>query len=296
MDSRRLRCFVALAEELHFRRAAERCHVTQSALSQQLKTLEEDLQVSLVYRTKRHVSLTQAGEVFLLEARKTLAQADQAVHLAQRTARGEIGQLFVGATAPAMFIVMPEIVRLFRSRLPEVGLIVREMTTTEQESALRSGQIEAGVIHPPLDDGTLLCAAVAEIPFKLVLSDQNPLARQKVLRICDLAEQHFITFPRRIGPRLYDAIIGLCQTAGFSPQIIVEASPAQSIIALAAAGFGVGWIASETQQFPRVGAVYRRLTGNAPLLPLAVAYRPGPLSPVLATFLAVAVEVGRVAK
>ncbi len=296
MDSRRLRCFIALAEELHFRRAAERCHMTQSALSQQLKTLEEDLQVRLVYRTKRHVSLTQAGAVFLFEARKILAQADQAVHLAQRTARGEIGQLFVGATAPAMFIMLPEIMRLFHAKLPEVGLIVQEMTTTEQEAALRSGQIEAGIMHPPLDDGTLRCTAVAEIPFKLVLSDQNPLAQQEILRIDDLAEQHFITFPRRIGPRLYDAILGMCQTAGFSPQIILEASPAQSIIALAAAGFGVGWIASETQQFARAGAVYRSLTGDAPCLSIAVAYRPEAASPALATFLAVAAAVGAAAK
>jgi DNA-binding transcriptional LysR family regulator len=296
MDSRRLHCFVALAEELHFRRAAERCHLTQSGLSQQLKTLEDELQVNLVYRTKRHVSLTQAGEVFLVEARKTLAQADQAVHLARRTAHGEIGQLFVGATAPAMFIVLPEIVRLYRARRPEVGLIVREMNTIEQEVALRSGEIDAGIAHPPLDDATLACRPIAELPFKLVISGQNALARQPVLRIDDLGNEHFILFPRRIGPRLYDAIIGMCQSAGFSPQIILEASPAQSIVALAAAGFGVGWIASELQQFARPGVVYRALTGNAPYLPIAVAYRPKTVSPALESFLAIAIEVGRAAR
>ncbi len=145
-----------------------------------------------------------------------------------------------------MFIMLPEIMRLFHAKLPEVGLIVQEMTTTEQEAALRSGQIEAGIMHPPLDDGTLRCTAVAEIPFKLVLSDQNPLARQEILRIDDLAEQHFITFPRRIGPRLYDAILGMCQTAGFSPQIILEASPAQSIIALPR--LGSGWDGSRPKR------------------------------------------------
>jgi len=296
MDSRRLRCFIALAEELHFRRAAERCRITQSGLSQQLRALEDEMQVSLVYRTKRVVSLTQAGTIFLFEARKTLAQAEQAVHLAQRTARGEIGQLFVGATAPALFILLPDIVRQFRAVRPDVGLVVREMTTTEQETALRTGQIEAGVVHPPLDDTGLACTLVADVPFRLVMSRENVLARRRVLRIGDLANQQFITFPRRIGPRLYDTIIGLCQKAGFSPQILLEASPAQSIIAMAAAGFGVGWVASKMQQFSRPDVVYRALTGDAPRFTLGVAHRREPPSPSLATFLDIAATVGRTAE
>ncbi|MEJ1975144.1 MAG: LysR substrate-binding domain-containing protein [Acetobacteraceae bacterium] len=227
MDPRRLTCFVALAEELHFRRAAERCHITQPALSQQLKTLEDELQVQLVYRTKRQVSLTHAGEVFLEQARTLLSLGEQAVQLTQRAARGEIGQLTIGVTAPALFIVFPEIARWFRQHLPGVTLQAFEMTTAEQEIALKSGRIEAGIVHPPLDDGTLACAAIADVVFKLVLSDQNPLARRPALHLRDLADEHFILFPRSIGPRLYDTIIALCRNAGFSPQIILEASPAQ---------------------------------------------------------------------
>ncbi len=293
MDSRRLRCFVALGEELHFRRAAERCHISQSGLSQQLRSLEEELQVNLVYRTKRVVSLTEAGAVFLREARKALAQMEQAASLAQRTARGEAGQLLVGATAPALFILVPEIVRRFRMLRPHVGLIVQEMTTMEQEIALRLGHIEVGVVHPPLEDLGLTCTQVADVPFRLVMSRDNVLAGKDAIGIEDLADQKFILFPRQIGPRLYDTIIGLCQTAGFSPDILLEASPAQSIIALAAAGFGVGWIASELQQFPRADVVYRALTGPSPRFTLGVCHRGPAVSPSVDGFIQAAIAAGR---
>jgi DNA-binding transcriptional LysR family regulator len=270
MDLRRLAFFVTLAEELHFRRAADRCHMTQPALSQQLRTLEDELQVQLMHRNRRQVALTRAGEVFLGEARKLLSQAEQAAELTRRSARGEVGQ-----------------------HLPGVALVVREMTTAEQEAALRAGQIQVGIIHPPLDDPSLACEQFATVPFKLVLSQDNPLARRRTLRMADLGNENFITFPRQIGPRLYDRIIALCQEAGFSPRIILEASPAQSIVALAAAGYGVGWIASRHQQFPRAGVVYRRLVGPGPQLTLGVAYDARNAPPELQSFVATAKLTGQ---
>ncbi len=293
MDPRRLTCFVALAEELHFRRAAERCHMTQPALSQQLRHLEEELEAQLVYRNKRRVSLTPAGEVFAEAARKILQQTRQAAQLVRRTARGEIGQLFVGCTAPAMFIVLPEIVRLFSEELPDVGLMVQEMTTAEQEEALRQGHIQLGIVHPPLDDSSISCLPIAEVAFKLVISNLNPLSRKRKLMLRDLASEHFIMFPRKIGPQLYDQIVALCQSAGFSPRMIHEASPAQSIIALAASNFGVGWIASRYQQFPRPGIVYREIIGPAPVLTLGVAHNQGETAPAIQRFLAIARRVGQ---
>ncbi|MDE1994082.1 MAG: LysR family transcriptional regulator [Rhizobiaceae bacterium] len=293
MDPRRLTCFVALAEELHFRRAAERCHMTQPALSQQLRHLEEELEAQLVYRNKRHVSLTPAGEVFAEAARKLLLQSRQAAQLVRRTARGEIGQLFVGCTAPAMFIALPEIVRAFSQELPDVGLIVEEMTTAEQEEALRQGHIQVGIAHPPLDDSSISCLQIAEVDFKLVISNQNPLSRKRKLMLADLASENFIMFPRKVGPRLYDQIVALCQSSGFSPRMIHEASPAQSIVALAAANFGVGWIASRYQQFSRPGVVYREIIGPAPSLTLGIAYNQDETAPAIQKFLSVATKIGR---
>ncbi|HEY0294656.1 MAG TPA: LysR substrate-binding domain-containing protein [Bordetella sp.] len=292
MDRRRLECFLALAEELHFHRAAVRCHMTQPALSQQLRVLEEQLQVQLVYRSKRHVALTRAGEVFLDEVRKILRGMDLAVAMARRTERGEIGQLKIGVTAPALYIVFPEIVRAFAQRLPEVGLIVHDMTTAEQEQALRNRSIQLGIVHPPLEDTALSCTLIATTAFNIVLSDQNPLAKRRRLRLRDLANEQFIIFPRTIGPQLYDHIISLCQSEGFSPKVILEITPAQSIIAMAAAGFGIGFIASEYQLLPRPGVVFRKLEGVAPSLSLGVAYDGSDVSPAMKVFLELAQRIG----
>ncbi|NYZ14524.1 LysR family transcriptional regulator [Azospirillum sp. RWY-5-1] len=293
MDRRRLQSFVALCEELHFHRAAARCHMTQPALSQQLQQLEAELQVQLVHRNKRRVSLTRAGEVFQHEARRILRQMEHAAHLARQTDRGEIGRLSVAVTAPALYIVFPEIMHRFRLALPNFGVNVQVMTTSEQEAALRSGSIDVGIFHPPLDDRSLSSHLITSMRFNIVLSDLNPLAAHPVLRLEELSRERFIIFPRVIGPSLYDEIVALCQQAGFSPEVILEASPAQSIIALAAANFGIGLIASRLQQFDRPGVVYRPLDGPAPHLTLGVAYQSDDSSPAIRTFLDVATEVGR---
>ncbi|MFC7400456.1 LysR family transcriptional regulator [Chelatococcus sp. GCM10030263] len=292
MDRRRLTCFVALAEELHFHRAAARSHISQPGLSQQLRELEDQLQVQLVYRTKRRVSLTRAGEVFLAEARKILRTMDEAVHLARQMDSGAIGQLVVGATAPALFIVLPEIVKRFSEILPRVEIVAHDMTTAEQEAALRRGDIHVGILHPPLDDPSLACREIANTPFDIVLSERNPLARLPHLTMGDLKDERFVIFPRQIGPRLYDHIIALCHDAGFSPKEIVEASPAQSIVAMAACNIGIGFVASRLQHYARPLATYRRLEGPAPQLTLGAAYVRDNPSPALQKFLDVATEVG----
>jgi len=293
MDRRRLECFLALAEELHFHRAAARCHMTQPALSQQLRMLEAYLQVQLVYRNKRQVSLTRSGEVFLEQTRKLLRDMDQAMELTRRTDQGEIGQLAIGLTATALYMVFPEILRIFARRLPDVGVIVHEMTTAEQEEALRAGTIQLGIGHPPLDDPSLACHTIATTAFNIVLSERNPLAKRKTLTLRDLAGEQFIIFPRKVGPQLYDRIISPGPEAGFSPKWILEGSPAQSSIALAAANMGIGFIASEFQRLVRPGVTYRKLEGPTPYLSLGVAYHADDTSPTVQVFLDVAEAVGK---
>jgi len=292
MDRRRLLSFIALAEELHFERAAARSHITQSAMSQQLLHLEQQLGVKLLYRNKRRVSLTRAGSIFLEEARRIVAQIDAAVRLTREIDRGQRGQLVIGTTAPALYIVFPEIVASLNQALPNVHVVVREMTTAEQEEALRAGDIHAGIVHPPLVDETLVCREIARIPFDLVLSTHNPLSQRPELSLSDLAEQRLILFPRRIGPRLYDGMLSMCSEAGFSPEVILEAFPAQSIVALAACNFGVGFIASRVQHFERPLAVYRKLSPPAPILTLGVAYRQDEFSPLVQSFVEAAVSGG----
>lgn len=293
MDRRSLECFIALAEELHFHRAAERCHISQPGLSQQLRRLEDQLQVQLLSRSKRHVALTRAGAAFLDEARKILRSMSRAVDLARQTDHGVIGQLRVGATASAMFIMMPELIKRFTELLPQVRVQVFHMTTAEQEVALRDGEIHVGIGHPPLTDTQLTCDLLAELPFDVVVSSSNPLSRKARLSLKDLAEETFILFPRDVGPRLYDHIISLCHQQGFSPRRIIEVAPAQSIVAMAACNAGVGFVASKVQHYDRRHAVFRRLSGIAPQLTLGAAYQDtAPLPPMVRSFLDAAVEVG----
>lgn len=294
MDRAALECFLALAEELHFHRAAERCHISQPAMSQQIRKLERELDVRLAHRTKRTVSLTRAGEVFAVEARKTLRQMDLAAELALRTDRGEIGQLTVGVTAPALYVVFPEIVARFRRRLPNVGLVVRELTTAEQERALLHGDIDVGLVHPPLEDAALVTEQIGRAAFQIALPDGHRLTAQDEVALADLGGEEAVIFPRQIAPQLYDTVLLLCQEAGFTLKIAMEAHPAQSIIALVASGVGVGFIASETQRLARAGVVYRPIRGPRPHLSVGVAYHADSIAPATREFLAAAHQAGRV--
>ena len=151
MDLRHLRYFVAVAEELHFGRAAARLHIAQPALSQQIRRLEEELQASLLRRTKRHVELTEAGRIFVQEARATLAQAERAVRLAQRATRGEIGRLGVGLCTWIDTTYIPKAIRTFGERHPEVELELHSLASPEQLSALRDGRINVGFARSPMN-------------------------------------------------------------------------------------------------------------------------------------------------
>jgi DNA-binding transcriptional LysR family regulator len=293
MDRAGLQCFVALADELHFGRAAERCHMSQPAMSQQIRRLEQELNVRLAHRNKRMVSLTRAGEVFVVEARKMLRHMDDAAALTQRTDRGEVGQLRLGVTAPALFVLYPEIAALFHARLPNVGLVVREMTTAEQEHALRRGDLDVGLVHPPLDDAGLAAEEIGRAPFHIALPVTHPLTRHESVELGDLHGEQVVIFPREIAPQLYDTVLLLCRDAGFSLRIAMEAHPAQSIIALVAAGVGIGFIASETQRLDRAGVTYRPIRGPGPQLSIGVAYHADETAPSVRTFLAVAREAGR---
>lgn len=293
MDRVALDCFVALAEELHFHRAAERCHISQPAMSQQILKLERELGVRLAHRTKRVVSLTRAGEVFVVEARKTIRQMELSAELAQRTDRGEIGQLTVGVTAPALFVVFPEVVARFRSRLPSVGIVVHEMTTAEQEKSLMRGDIDVGIVHPPLEESALRTEQIGRVAYQVALPEGHRLAARRSVALADLDGEPIVIFPREIAPQIYDTVLVLCQEAGATLKIVMEAFPAQSIIALVASGVGLGFIASETQRLTRAGVVYRPIVDPRPHLSIGVAYHADHIAPAARAFVTAAHEAGR---
>jgi len=291
MELRHLRYFVAVAEELHFGRAAQRLLMAQQPLSRQIRDLEAEIGVDLFHRTKRTIRLTEAGQVFLTEARKTLQQAEQAIILAQQTGRGEIGKFAVGFTGPALNTVLPKVVRRFKEKHPQIELTLERLQTNEQVEALRSQQIQAGLLHPPIADDSLSLNVIHREGLVAVLPDSHRLARSKHISISKLAHEPFIFYPRHIGPVLYDRILSLCQQAGFSPKIVQEVAPQQTILGLVAAEVGISLLHASAASVAPVGVVLRPIVEPTPELELAVAWNSETTNPVLPAFLAIVRDV-----
>ena len=284
MELRHLRYFVAVAEELHFGRAAKRLCITQQPLSRQIKDLETELGAKLFYRTKRTVRLTEVGEIFLVEARKILQQADYAVKLVKQASQGKIGHITVGFTGSALNIVLPTAVRQLKKFYPQVNLTLKRLQTIEQVEALKTGQIDLGLLHPPIEDDTLILETIYQEQLVVALPDTHYLAKNPSLSLKQLANESFILFPRQFGSVLYDQIINLCQQAGFSPNIVQEAIPQQTILGLVAAGIGISLIHSSVRTVGRHGVIFKELIEPTPILETAVAWNPNATNSVLPHF------------
>ena len=286
MELRHLRYFVAVAEELHFGRAAKRLCITQQPLSRQIKDLEAELGVELFYRTKRTVRLTEVGELFLVETKKILQQADYAVELVKRASHGKIGTIAVGFTGSALNMVLPAAVRQFKQLYPQVELTLKRMQTPEQVEALHDGQIDLGLLHPPINDDGLILETIYREQLVVALPDNHPLANvTQPISLQQLATDSFILFPRHVGSVLYDRIINLCQQAGFSPKIIQEAIPQQTILGLVAAGIGISLIHSSARTLGRSQVVFKDLIEPTPTLETAVAWNRHATNPIISSFI-----------
>ncbi|MGF1481843.1 MAG: LysR family transcriptional regulator [Cyanophyceae cyanobacterium] len=290
MELRHLKYFVAVAEELHFGRAAAKVHITQPVISDQIRRLEQELGVQLFSRTKRTVQLTKPGKLFFAEAKQILEQVEKAVTVVQKAERGELGSLIIGYTGPALYTVLPEIVRTFRDRSPEVELVLREICTHHQLEALRAGDIEVGFLHPPID-GNFETVSIMTEKMVLALPEGHPLTSFPQIPVRKLSDQSFILFPQQEGPSLYSRILSICQQAGFNPKIVQEVTPQPTMIGLVAAGIGVSFVSASLQNLNRPGVVYRELDVPTPELELVAAWQPTGLSPVLQRFLEVVREV-----
>jgi DNA-binding transcriptional LysR family regulator len=284
VELRHLRYFVAVAEELHFGRAAERVGIAQPPLSQGIQRLERELGLQLFTRTKRRVALTEPGRVFLTEARATLAQAERAVDLARRAARGEVGRLNVGFVGSATFALLPPILRRFRKTHPEVELMLYELSTSQQVAALAERRIDIGFVRPPFDAAGLELEIVDREPLVAVLPAEHPLAARERLRLRDLAGEPFVLFPGSYGPGLRGHIVGACQAAGFNPRIVQEAIGQPTIVSLVSVGIGVSLLPAAIKQLPWQGVVYCRLEDDVPPVEMALAWRRDDDSPALRAF------------
>ncbi len=291
MELRHLRYFIAVAEELNFTRAAEKLHIAQPPLSQQIQHLEAELGFQLFRRTKRTVHLTAAGQVFFEEAGKILQQVDRAIQLGRQTSRGELGQLTIGFVSSAAHNVVPAILQAFRTRCPAVKLELHELTTNEQLQRLRFGQIDIGFVRPPVEQEGINSEIVFRESLIVALPETHPAGDRAKVELRELSTEPFILFPRSQAPGLYDAIVSLCQQAGFSPRAAQEAIQMQTIVSLVAAQMGVAIVPESMQNFQRNGVVYKSLPESTCIVAIALIWRSDPTEAVQ-RFLEVTRQIG----
>lgn len=272
MDIRAMACFVAVAEELHFRRAAERLHLTQPSLSQRIRALEHEIGADLFVRDRRSVALTPAGQAFLEPARRAIDNARIAREQALRAVRGEVGRLRLGFTVLAFYGLLPEAVQAFRRRHPDVEVELAEMNSPSLELALASGKIDLAILHPPLSHPDLAIHPLTDEPLMLALPEGHSLADFQEVPIGALADEPMLIAPRHIGPSIYDRMIALFQSEGVTPRIVQEVTPMTTMAGLVAAGAGLGFVTRGLSRQSRPGVIYRPVTPTPPSLPMAASW------------------------
>jgi len=282
MELRHLRYFIAVAEESHITRAAERLGIQQPPLSQQIRALERELGVALFHRRPRGVELTDAGRALFADARTILTLVDRAVATVRQTAQGKRGRIAVGFTSSAPFHpFVPRVIRAFREACPAVSLTLEENGTADLVHALRTERIDAAFIRSPIADAPDLIVRpllaeemVVAFPVRHRLAARRGGRAGTALPLRALAAETFILYRRPSGPGLYDAIISACRRAGFSPNIGQEAPLIVSTLNLVAAGLGVSIVPASLRRQRMDGVVYRRINGHPQLrAPLNLAYR-----------------------
>ncbi len=295
MDLRRLRYFVAVAEESSFSRAAQRLHIAQPPLSTQIKRLEEELGVPLFKRTGRGVRITEAGELLLEEAQRILVQVDQTIRVVQGVGSGEVGRLTLGFVPSASNEALPPILRAFGNRFPEIELFLREMRPDRVVQSLHDGQIDIGFVYLPLDDESLNIEYVSHEPLVLALPDTHPLASESQIELQAVAEEPFILPMRyQLMPGLYGQVTDACRQAGFVPKAVQkDVWLMQTIVGLVAGGTGVALVPACLRNLHRKGVVYRSVHGLSPTVELGMIWRRDDQGATLNLFLQMAREGSR---
>jgi DNA-binding transcriptional LysR family regulator len=260
VELRHLRYFRAVAEELHFGRAAERLHIAQPPLSQQIRQLERELEVSLFTRSTRRVELTAAGEAYLKRAVAVLDAVDDAGQQARRIAKGVEGHLTIGCVGSATYSVLPRLVRALRDELPHVEISIRgEMLAPAQLDALRAGDVDIALLRPPVDDVAIRVAVLRRDRLIAALPAEHPLAQRDLLRVGDLRGEDFIAHAGRGRSVMGGLLAAICADAGFAPRIRHEVSETSTLVTLVAAGLGVAVVPAPTADLDIAGVTYRQL-------------------------------------
>jgi DNA-binding transcriptional LysR family regulator len=275
IELRVLRQFLAVAEELHFGRAALRLHMSQPPLTMAIQKLEAELGVQLFERTSRSVALTAAGLALLPEARRMLAQSQLLAGLVRAAAEGTIGRVRLGFVSTVGYGELPRWIRNFRADHEQIELSLLESTLDVQLRAFAADELDAGfIIHAP---GALPAGfealAVAREPMVLAVNSDSAAARRSRLRAAEALSLPLVIFPREIAPSLFDAVLGCYQAQQLTPQIAQQAIQMQTIVNLVSAGIGAAWVPASMMNLQRSGVVYKRVPGVAPVCETSLIWR-----------------------
>lgn len=280
IDLRLLRQFVAVAEELHFRRAAARLAISQPPLTAAVRRLEAEVGATLIERGQKTVRLTPAGAVLLDEARRLLASAGEALAATRDAASGRRGRVRLGHVGSAMYGRLPGDVRAFRRQHPHVRLDLREMTTASQVAELRSGGLDLAVVVPPLpDEGGLVAAPFDADRLAIALPASHRLARAGGVSVRDLADEPFVSWPREQGRGFHDRVARLCAAAGFAPAVAQEAHGMHAVLSLVAVEVGVAIVPGSMASIRPGEIAYHPIPGEDAAFALALCRREGDPDP-----------------
>ncbi|MGY1718645.1 LysR family transcriptional regulator [Blastococcus sp. SYSU DS0552] len=286
MELRHLRYFVTVAEELHFRKAAEKLHIVQPALSKQISALERELGVPLLERDRRHVMLTEAGRVFLEEATEVLAHADGAMVRARAVSRGEVGRLNIGFIQPALADLLPRSLRVFRQHYPGVLLTLSEATSRTAVERIASRSMHFAFTRlPTVARPDLATEVLSEEPVSLVVPKGHRLATQASVRLEEIAGEDTVLIDRKVEPELHDYYVAACNSAGFSPRVAHEVNSTSVAIGLVAGGLGVAFAPSSARLAPQHNVAYVPIEGDRLKLTMGAMWHSGPRATVLDNFL-----------
>jgi DNA-binding transcriptional LysR family regulator len=293
MEMRHVRYFVAVAEELNFRRAAERLAMAQPPLSQQIRDLEAELGVTLFERSHRRVRLTPAGRVFLADARELLANAERATQRVRRAGQGELGRLTIGYTSLLPCPLFPEALRLYRVRFPEVEIVLRDLVTIEQMQQLHTNTLDisfaayAAFALTSLEEEQLAQECIMREPLAAVVPARHHLVDAAPITLTALANESWIWFARPFDPSSYDHMMRLFEEAGFRPRVTQEVNQFQIVTGLIAAGLGVSLAPQSTAFLANDDVAYVDFAPPPPTLEFSVVWRREDQSPFVRAFLEV---------
>ena len=284
MELRHLRYFLAVAEELHFGRAARRVHIAQPPLSRQIQQLEKELGIELFKRTKKSVQLTDAGRIFQKEAENVLQSLARGIAKAKLASRGEAGWLSIGSIGSANYVVLPPILREFRKNYPEVELVLHSIESPEQNQMLLEERIDVSFARFSRPETGLVFETVYREELVAALPPYHHLAHRKILSLSDLKNEPFILFPTQPSAHAENTL-QVFANEGLSPKVTQTVKELYIALGLVAAGIGITLVPSSFKGTQQKGIVYIHLRKPAPVLELMMGYREQNDSPVLKRFI-----------